>query len=64
MKEHLFNAFNKTTIAKFMEEIFDYKRLQIDSNVFKFATEILEAYPQFIDYDYGALVKANYLYNC
>lgn len=57
MQKLISNHANKSTIADYMVDTFHYRRLQIDSRILKTATDILEEYPRFVDYENGALVN-------
>ena len=60
MKDSVVNTVNKATIVQYMETTFTFRRLQIETKKFKTATDILEEYPRFVDFDNGSLVTMSF----
>ena len=55
LRENPTSVETETTIMEFMQDTFQYRKLQIDRELVN-ATMILQKYPRFIDFDNGRLV--------
>jgi len=55
LRENPTSVETEATIMEFMQDTFQYRKLQIDRELVN-ATMILQKYPRFIDFDNGRLV--------
>jgi len=61
LRENPTSVETETTIMEFMQDTFQYRKLQIDRELVN-ATMILQKYPRFIDFDNGRLIYADFLH--